>query len=240
MLRPMDIISLVFASGIKINRAEKKYISVSRQMFYDMRWVKILEGMGCTVTIIGKDLTRLKSALECGDYTLNPNTLRTVVAIGEPPSIRAYDPNLIMAESFDITVVWHRIHPLQGPAYQSHNIGQRSNEAQICVLSMARGSSADLDCSWSSLLSQRHRSLGQRSLRHFLVGSDKPYPSSCDVWESEWQRIDGTEHEIIRTHYIVEPLLMEFYGTRIIMSPNGSCCALLMKLVGLEDYMYFE
>jgi hypothetical protein len=67
MLRPLDIISLVLATGIQITDAEKGYLNVSRQLFLDLTWVRDMEKNGRLVTLFSNDLMNLQCSIRSWD-----------------------------------------------------------------------------------------------------------------------------------------------------------------------------
>jgi hypothetical protein len=230
MLRPMDLISLIRASGMPITKAERtKYLALWRQIFFDMQWVAVLKERNCTITVIGNDMRRLHTALARGDSALDTSTLKIVVVIGETQESRSYQHSRYIIQSFDGTVAWHEIPADAGGS--SLKIDQNATEIQVCVLSALRGSCTDLDHTWTSIISQRHGSLAQ-----FLIGTNKPYPSSFDVWESQWQPLEDaglTMYNPIHMHYIVDPSELEKYTTRIFVNSKLASCAIMVKPMGL-------
>ncbi|KAL5328025.1 hypothetical protein ACEPPN_005731 [Leptodophora sp. 'Broadleaf-Isolate-01'] len=233
MLRPMDIISLTAATGVKITNAEeKRHLVIWRQLFFDMSWLQLLKGYGCTVTIVGKDLGILHTALQSRDWRLDTSLLKLALVIGEHTSTRSYERCRVILDSFDFDSTWHET-PQDEFVGQPFHIAQKVESTQVAIISTVDGTYAELHRSWNPALSQR-----RSSLRKFLVGAGKPYPSTMDVWESEWQQLEQGNwlYNPTRIHYIIQPLDLSAYVTRIYVNSRRTCCSILMKAfeLGLE------
>jgi hypothetical protein len=81
MLRPMDIVSLARATNFNLrpSRLEMKYMEWWRQIFHDTGWVEQNESR---ITIIGKDLIRLKNAIARWDY-FDATEIKLLVVVQE-------------------------------------------------------------------------------------------------------------------------------------------------------------
>jgi len=80
-LKPMDIVSLALATFFRIRPSPEHigiYMKWWKQIFYNMRWV---EQNGRKITIIGKDLARLKNCLET--WTYDPWAIVLLVVVQE-------------------------------------------------------------------------------------------------------------------------------------------------------------
>lgn len=225
MLRPMDIIRLVFASGIRTTPTErKKYIGLWRQIFFDMRWVNVLKEKDCIVTVVGKDLRRLHTAIQNGDYTLDASLLKLVIVIGEENEVRSIEHDHRVTESFDTTVRWHKIEP----SFFTHlEIDQKPvDDVQIYVYSMDQNSWISFGRSWFDMLFMRYESLRKSS-----VGGSKRYLTADDVWESEFQLLESDfkahTFDSIRVQYIVQTQKLSKRSAGFYFTPRRACQALL-------------
>ena len=199
-------------------------------MFFDMRWVDILRKEHCTITIIGNDLRRLTDALRRGDCSLDVQKLKLIIVIGELQrpirTPRSYEHSHSIIRSFDTRVTWHQV-PVNPASRHPFKIRQRAEDVQTCIISVIQDTCADLDYSWSRLVSE-HRGALARS----LVGPGKPYPSSYAVWETEWQQLE-TDQSVasMHIHYILNPLDLDKCAMRVFINNAGVCCAVFMKVV---------
>jgi hypothetical protein len=83
MLRPLDIISLVLATGIQLTDAEKAYLNVSRQLFFDLTWVEDMEKNGRMATLFSNDLMNLHNAIRSWDESFRVNDMRVLLVVRE-------------------------------------------------------------------------------------------------------------------------------------------------------------
>jgi len=223
MLRPMDIVAIRKATGLQLTGMEtNRYMVWWRQLFLDMKWADRLTLYHCTVTLIGNDLGRLNEAIRSMDYTFDASHLKILVVIREPNRVqrRVYGNNHDILPAFDALTAWHEVpHPspiIAGltctsgliPAFK---IKQPLDDIQICVVSIMEPGHADLNPSWSKVLS-----------------SDSEYKTlDCysDLWRTEWQVINNNakscKYAPTYMHYLIYPPDIEKCTPRLFTSPNG-------------------
>lgn len=223
MLRPMDIVRLVAASGIRTTLGERKrYMAVWRQICFDMRWVSALKERNSSVTIVGNELRRLHSALRCGDHTFNIDQLHLIIVVGGTGENRSLEQELRIAESFDTTVRWHDIRAPRLPVF---NVDQRPTDVQTSIFSHTRNSWMSFDDTWAEVLYER------RTLPMDPLGA--PYSRLFDVLETEFHELDSDVELATfspkRMHYVVKPWRLEEYTTRVFITPQRGCLAILKK-----------
>lgn len=229
MLTPLDIVSLRSALDFNLSQAERdRYLVWWKQFFFDMEWVKSLRQHHCTVTVIGNDLRRLNEALAREHTTLDASQFQFIVVIGEPQSmqvIRSYDHHRYILHSFDSSVAWNEV-PSQSSTVAPHIINQQSQKARICLLSIVHNTIADLNYSWSRILSKRGGNLSK-----FLVGPGHLYNNLHDVWDTEWQPLEDGPYiyKPIHMHYIVKPSVLCTYTMRLFVNAEGICFAIFMR-----------
>jgi len=82
MLTPLDIISCVVATGVRLSQMEKEEYLVSwKHLFLNMDWLDTLASNDCTATIIGTHSGRLDIAIDSWDYTLDTVKLKFLPVI---------------------------------------------------------------------------------------------------------------------------------------------------------------
>lgn len=194
MLRPMDIVALVIATGSRLSRYEAaKYMIPWKQLFHDLKWVDKLEKNNCTVTLFGTSISELAKAISNWDSAYDPSRLKVMVIVGQPSkTIARQTPSWISqtTESFDTMVASYQI-----PIFQ-HILSTLSttplfntlDEAQACILFVQKGSYFDLDSSWFTILST---TLGP--LRLCRLGSGTLFPDSTELWRIESQRLKNVK-----------------------------------------------
>jgi hypothetical protein len=109
MLKPVDIVSLVFAARIVTTPWERtKYMTLFRQLFLDDSWVEKIRGGGGTVSIMGKDLRRFHEGLQTWDYHSLKNKINLLLVVKQPSSTpQAHlQANGYLLNTIDSTCLW--------------------------------------------------------------------------------------------------------------------------------------
>lgn len=196
-------------------------MAIWRQICFDMRWVSSLKERNCSVTIVGNELRRLHSALRCGDHKLNIDLLHFIVVVGGPRENPPLEDELRIAESFDTTVRWHDI---RAPCLPVFNVDQKPADVQTSIFSLTRNSWMSFDNSWAEFLYE-HRTLPVDSLgapsRLFHIMETEFHELDSDV--------DPATFKPKRMHYVVQPWMLEKYATRVFITPQRNCLAILKR-----------
>lgn len=237
MLRPMDIVALVKATGIQMTDDEcHKHMVLWKQFFFNMTWVEELAKIHCTVTIIGQNVGRLHTAITTWDHTLDATNLKFAVAIGEKESTetRPYARSQELLAAFDATTSWSEV-----PTFDEGSINAISHpfridtspeNTQICVLSMREGGFADLSHLWSPVLSLPTSPLAS------YVNLQAIWPFAVDAWSTEWQILKAGDYHFryipTRMHYLVDLDNLKDYQPRIFVGRGGICGLTVMRHLG--------
>ncbi|CZR55722.1 uncharacterized protein PAC_05610 [Phialocephala subalpina] len=230
LLRPMDITALHLATGIPLYHHEQRdYMVWWRQIFFDLDWVKAFQDNNETVTIIGEHLRRLDEGLRSGTYGWEAGSMRFVIVLGGKHD--AERAACVMGSIDGETVYKNTTSEPDAP--HPFVVDQVADEIHVLVISgAAEGSCIELDRSWTDALCSRHGTLGK-----YPVGHGKPYPSSFDVWQSEWQQLNTyTSYNPTRIRYLVECFKMDEYRIRLLINSKLTCSSLLMRISGHEEW----
>ena len=191
-----------------------------RQICFDMQWVSALKERDCKVTVVGNDLRKLNSALRYGDHTLDIDQLHFIIVVGGARENQVLQHELRITDSFDTTVRWHDI---IAPCIPVFNVDQRPADVQASIFSVTRNSWMSFDDSWAELLYER------RTQAVDPLGS--PYSRVFDVLETEFYELgsDVATFNPKSMHYIVQPWNLDKYATRVFITPQRGCLAVLMR-----------
>ncbi|KAH6666360.1 hypothetical protein B0J14DRAFT_659983 [Halenospora varia] len=141
MLRPMDIVSLALATSFRVRPPRGQiqfYMKWWKQVFYDMRWV---EHNGSKITIIGRDLARLKNSLKTWTYDSQATFLlvvvqETLLTEGTRDDRRQ---GLVQSIDTDIPYAW---------TSTEHQVRAFEEPIQMCVFFLENNLFIDLDWTW--------------------------------------------------------------------------------------------
>lgn len=192
-----------------------------RQICFNMRWVSVLNEKDCKVTIVGNGLRKLNSALRRGDHKVDIGLLHFVVVVGGTSEDRPLEHELQVTDYFDTTVEWHDI---RAPLLPVFNAEKKPPNIQASIFSLARNSWMSFDESWAEVLYER------RKVSLDPLGS--PHRRMFDVLETEFYELGnevGSTFNPKSMHYIVQPWKLDKYATRVFITPQRSCLAILMK-----------
>ena len=227
MLRPMDIISLSLAIGLRITLPEKRrYMILWRQWFLNMKWVDTLIANKCTITIIGNDIGMLHKSIIGFNLDFITDKAKMIIAISETDSTipRSYSQHQDILRAFDAVAVWDEIPGLDdnNHAALASKIDQSPASIQIYVVSLVEWTGVDINHLWSGVLSS------QSPLAQYVSN-----PGTSNIWRTEWQLLKCTdepfEYSPTSMHYVIEPEYISNYRPRLFAGPEGVCSIMVMK-----------
>lgn len=160
MLRPVDIVSLVFATGIPTTPWERpKYLTLFRQVFWDDSWVETLRANGGTVSLVGKDLRRFHEAIRAFDYKSLKRKINLLLVVKQPSlTPQAHlGSNSYLLDTIDGTCSWTTDFTI-GPTSNRKSNGNDS-ELEVYVMFTNRSMRIALDAVWTDRLFYHTESL---------------------------------------------------------------------------------
>lgn len=198
MLRPLDIISLVLATGIQLTDAEKVYLNVSRQLFLDLTWVEDMEKNGRMATLFSNDLMNLHNAIRGGDESFQVNDMRVLLVIREieknPDCVTPTDEIMkANMETVRLSTEFHCGIPLRPWCASEYCDTERFQDPELCVLSVGPMAPVGIRNFWPQNL-PTSEPLASRYSKHGLYRMD----------------LHGNNHPIQKIQGYIRPYRREF------------------------------